>query len=528
MSCNTEKVFASLGYNLYFTKMRFNQPLFLFLMVINIISGQTSLQEINLANGPYSVGFRHYTTFDSTRTYTRLFDWKNNSVPRPILTSIWYPGQLVAPSAQQMDVLDYMEILKIEEEWEHLPNEQILNWFYYANTAENQKHLSEKTTAFSEIKAKEGKFPVVVYAPSYQAASIENFRLCEFLASHGYIVISSTSRGADGRFFEGGTPKDMETQARDVEFLMHQVKKIKSADTGRLAVMGFSFGGLSNMVAQMRNDNIKAVISLDGTERYQYPLLEKSPFFDFTKMDVPYLHMAQKDIPEKVLQEDGIDAELNSSFRLYDSISKSHAFQLKFHDLTHAYFSTLGVLFQTRDERQDKSDTKIMESYRWVSEYVLNFLDAYIKNKDQAKRFIENTPSANGIKNGLITSTSKPPKEKTFDFRDFNELALHQDYTNLFELYKVCKRNHTELEIPESALNNLGLQLVFNPETASQGIAIFQFATRLYPKSSNLYDSMAEGYLFLGKSEKAIESFEMALKLDANNQNAIKRLKELK
>jgi hypothetical protein len=42
-----------------------------------------------------------------------------------------------------MTVLAYMKILKQEEEWEYLPDEQILNWFYYPNTRENRKHLTE-------------------------------------------------------------------------------------------------------------------------------------------------------------------------------------------------------------------------------------------------------------------------------------------------------------------------------------------------------------------------------------------------
>jgi glycosyltransferase involved in cell wall biosynthesis len=100
--------------------------------------------------------------------------------------------------------------------------------------------------------------------------------------------------------------------------------------------MGFSFGGLANIIAQTRNDKIKAVVSLDGTERYQYKLLEKSPFFESKRIDVPYIHMAQKDIPEIVLKEDNIDSELNSKFQLYDSLTNSNTYKLKLHNLIHS------------------------------------------------------------------------------------------------------------------------------------------------------------------------------------------------
>ncbi|MEX0361051.1 MAG: tetratricopeptide repeat protein, partial [Allomuricauda sp.] len=266
----------------------------------------------------------------------------------------------------------------------------------------------------------------------------------------------------------------------------------------------------------------------DGTERYQYTLLTKSSFFDAAKIDVPYIHMAQKDIPEIVLREDNIDSGLNTRFDLYDSISKSKAYRLKFHDLTHSYFSTLGVLFQQRDTRQDKSDAEIMESYKWVSTYTLNFLNAYLKNDDRALRFLENNPSDNGVREGLISHTYREPKPEPLSFKDFNDLASKQHYENLYELYQSLKQTSPSLELPEGNLNTLGLQLVFNPETSEQGINVFLLAAKLYPNSANLFDSLAEGYLYLGNKEKAIESFEKSLELNAQNQNAIERLRQLK
>jgi dienelactone hydrolase len=498
------------------------------ILITTISNGQTSLNKIDLNFGNYNVGFKHYTISDSTRTYSRIYDYKNQKIPRPIPTSIWFPSQQNIDSKKQLNIVDYLEILKEEEEWEYLPNEQILNWFYYANTSDNQGHLKEKTRAYLGLEFDTEKFPVIIYTPSYQASSIENFALCEYLASHGYIVISSPSRGTATRWFSGNNPKEMETQARDVEFLIKEVEKLPNANSNKMATIGFSFGGLSNVIVQTRNDKIKAVVSLDGTERYQYNLLKKSPFFEPKKIDVPYIHMAQKEIPNQVLKEDKIDSELNSIFQLYDSITNSNAYKLKFHHLTHSYFSTLGVLFQQRDKRQDKNDYEIMESYKWVSVYTLNFLNAYLKNDESALKFIENKPLDNGMKNGLMTKQSKKANSQNFTFEDFNELALKQNYYSLYDLYVVTKKKNPMMEIPEGNLNTLGLQLVFNPKTSEQGINVFLLAIIIYPNSANLYDSLAEAYLFMGNKDKAIENFEKSLELNSQNQNAIDRLKQLK
>lgn len=497
------------------------------ILITTFTNGQTSLKEINLNFGNYSVGFKHYTISDSTRTYTRIYDYTNQKIPRPIPISIWYPSNQDTNGKEQLHVLNYLEILKEEEEWEHLPNEQILNWFYYANTPENQGHLAELTNAYFELEFANDRFPVLIYAPSYEASSIENFALCEYIASQGYIVISSPSRGTETRWFSSNNAKEMETQAEDVAFLIKEVGRFPEANYNKIAVMGFSSGGLANIVAQTRNDKINAVVSLDGTERYQYQLLEKSPFFEPNSIDVPYIHMAQKNIPKEVLKEDHIAPELNSKFQLFDSITNSNAYTLKFHNLTHSYFSTLGVLFEQRDKRQDKNDFEIMESYKWVSIYTLNFLNAYLKNDERALEFIENDPIDNGMKKGLLTHQTKQAKRNKFTFNDFNELAVKQDYKNLYELYISTKKKNPSLEIPEGNLNSLGLQLVFNPNTPEQGINVLLLAVEIYPNSANLFDSLAEAYLFIGNKEKAIANFEKSLNLNSQNQNAIDRLKQL-
>ncbi|WP_215226708.1 poly(ethylene terephthalate) hydrolase family protein [Echinicola shivajiensis] len=497
------------------------------LLQANFLLAQTSLKQIDLENGKYNIGFRHYIVADSTRTYSRIFDYTNKKLARPIPVSIWYPSEQNIVNREPLAVIDYLKILKEEMEWEHLPNEQILNWFYYPNTPSKQKHLAEQTTAYLEAEFAKGKFPIVIYAPSYQASSIENFALCEYLASHGFVVIASPSRGTETHQFSNNNAKEMETQARDVEFLMKEAGKLPDVDYEKMAIMGFSFGGLSNIIVQNRNDNVKAIVSLDGTERYQYGLLNQSPFFNAEKIDVPYIHMAQKDIPEIVLEEDKMDAELNTKFQLYDSITNNKSYSLKFHHLTHSYFSTLGILFANRDKRQDKSDSEIMESYKLLAVYTLNFLDTFLNKDVKASKFIENDPSDNTVTNGLISIKSKQTEKDDFTFQDFNDLASKRNYENILQLHDSIAKTHPSFEILEGNLNTLGLQLVFNPTTSSQGIDVFLLATKLYPNSANIYDSLAEGYLFTGDKEKAKESFKKSLELNTQNQNAIDRLKQL-
>jgi hypothetical protein len=491
-----------------------------------MLYAQVSFFELSLPYGKYHVGFKHYVRNDSTRSYKRLYDFTDNILPRPIPVSVWFPA-IPKAGTKLMTVKDYMTILKDEEEWEELPDSRILEWFYYNNSESNRSHLTETTNAKNNLQPLSQKFPVVIYAPSYQASSAENFALCEFLASHGFIVISSPSRGTDNRFLDGGTTRDIETQARDIQFLIAELSKNPSVDISRLAVIGFSFGGISNVLAQMMDKRIKSIICLDGSIRYQHSKIQQSPYFNLSGFDVPFLFMSQKEIPAQVMKEDNIDSSLNTNFQFYDSLKNSNAYYFKFNDLTHSYFSSMGVLFADRDARQDKTDSAIMESYKWLNIYTLNFLNAFVKNDSVAKQFLETQPTKNGVLSGAIVKLSeKKAAIKEFSFDDFNLLALKQNYQSLSDLYASIKTNHPDFKMEEWKLNTLGLSLLFKNKLQA-GINILLLNTVLFPESANTYDSLGEGYLITGDKEKASENFKKSLVLNPQNQNAIDRLKVL-
>jgi hypothetical protein len=98
--------------------------------------------------------------------------------------------------------------------------------------------------------------------------------------------------------------------------------------------------------------------------------------------------------------------------------------------LTHSNFSSFGILFRPRDKRQDKSDQKILASYKLVSNYTLQFLNAYLQNDQTSLKFLANTPEQNGISSSILSTASKKAIEKPFTIQDFNDLAAKQDYQN--------------------------------------------------------------------------------------------------
>ena len=496
--------------------------LIIFTIICYSAESQISFDQLNLNFGDYHVGFQHTVEYDHSRTYQKKMQWDHEFTSRPLEISLWFPAEKSAHS-ERFDIANYLEILKREEEWESLPTEQILNWFAYPNTVKNRQLLKEKTKAFHFANPIEKKFPAVIYAPSYEASSVENFAMCEFLASHGYVVIAVTSKGESHRRIGREIVKGLEAQTRDLEFLLGRLHQMPNVNTKKIGTMGFSFGGLSNVLLQMRNKHIKAIVSLDGTIRYNYGALKKHPSANVLQVDVPFIHFAQKEIPKDILESDKIDPKLNTEFLFYNELKYSDAYKIRMKNMTHMNFASLDIFLRERDKRQDKSDREILESYKVVSEYTLNFLNAYLKNDEKALPLLKKKAYSS-----LLTIEHKSALSTPFTFRDFHELAKKQNYQALEKLFENVKKSHSRFEIPEGQLNQLGLQLVFNPKVSKNGIAIFELATKLYPKSGNLFDSLAEGYLFIGDKKNAIRNFKKSLELSPSNQNAIRRLNTLK
>jgi hypothetical protein len=60
--------------------------------------------------------------------------------------------------------------------------------------------------AVRDSQLAKGRYPVLIYAPSDSSVSWENADLCEYLASHGYVVLASPS--LSWVFFRFCTPGD--------------------------------------------------------------------------------------------------------------------------------------------------------------------------------------------------------------------------------------------------------------------------------------------------------------------------------
>ena len=344
--------------------------LILFFGISTTILGQDYPSWGNLEGGKHKVGFRTIETYDSTRTYKPDEGLRY----RPLLIHLWYPT-----SSSSKDYMKYKSYIMLETQRETFSNNnfedycnQIIQAYidYGKNLMGNldvtvNEVLSSQTASISNAEPKTGKFPLIIYAPSFGKSSIQNNIACEYLASHGYIVASAASAGENSQVMTTDE-RGVMAQVLDIEFLINYLKITDNIDPEKIGTLGYSWGGVSNIIHQMRNDEVKAVASWDGSIEYHgYGIAKNMKDFNSDKLKVPYIFFSNKN-------------EDYTEFPFYISVSSNHKYLYRFKKLEHAEFTSYWTNFSSAKANASSYD---LESYKNLCEYTLVFFDIYLKDK---------------------------------------------------------------------------------------------------------------------------------------------------
>jgi dienelactone hydrolase len=502
------------------------------------VSAQSSVV-FTLAPGPFAVGFRAVEQYDATRTFGDAFDDDGEPAPlrrpRPIQTSIWYPATTRRPQPR-MRYREYVELyarpgtMPAHDAHGRTENERLFLGAFSVDSAKIERELNARTHAVRDASPARGSFPVIVYGPSLGAPSFENDVLMEYLASHGYIVVASPSWGPNGAMTADGG--GMETQARDMEFLMNYARTLPSADSTRIAVMGFSWGGISNVLIAMRNSTPKALVSLDGSIAYFYHRtttpqatmdFAKQAFVDPAKFTIPALFFRQGPSPE-MLRFLGPD----TTFAFFDSLRYSDAYAVKLRTMRHQNFGAWFNRFQTGTGVAFLEDSAVWNAgYERIAEYTLAFLDAYLKHSAEGRAFLARSPAENGFPANEISIERKQAKRPLPTIGDFANAASSRGLAHAPEVLADIRRTDPSYSLPEVALTAWGRRLM-RAGRLPDAIGVLKVDATLYPNSLNVHDVLGEAYDRHGDKALAIESYEKAVMLDPTNTRIVERLKALK
>jgi CubicO group peptidase (beta-lactamase class C family) len=81
--------------------------------------------------------------------------------------------------------------------------------------------------------------------------------------------------------------------------------------------------------------------------------------------------------------------------------------------------------------------------------------------------------------------------------------------------------------VNERTLNTMGYLLLYGGREMD-GLQVFQRNVQEYSQSSNVYDSLGEAYMKTGQKDLSIQNYEKSLQLNPKNDNAVRRLKQLR
>jgi putative CocE/NonD family hydrolase len=103
---------------------------------------------------------------------------------------------------------------------------------------------------------------------------------------------------------------------------------------------------------------------------------------------------------------------------------------------------------------------------------------------------------------------------------EFLEIIKTQGAQKGEEIFHQIREDYPDtILFTERAMNGLGYKLLFDDQI-SEAITVFQINIEAYPEAWNVYDSMAEAYMYNKEKEKAIKFYKKSFELNPENQNA--------
>ncbi|MEO5938320.1 MAG: dienelactone hydrolase family protein [Sphingomonas sp.] len=500
------------------------------LMLPGVALGQSNFTRIN-SPGPHAVGLRVIEQYDQSRGYRAATDAYTGRVTsgaraRPIQTLIWYPAEKGTGTATT--AVDYLRLGGTSDKFPSTLAERarledgFINGRVSGLAPDRAKaELAAPMLGRRDAIASSGRFPVVIYAPSYRASAVENADLCEYLASQGYVVIASPSTGQS----PDGMKDDLEgaeTQVGDIEFLIGYAFSLPQADIAHLAVIGYSWGGLANVMAAAKDSRINALISLDGSVRSYPDVIDQSRFLTADRITVPMLYIAAT--PRQL---EDLPADMNQDRSFLNKMKYADLYRVTLAPYVHSNFSvTLGQRFRAEADYGNYDKDELSVANGWLETYVLHFLDGYLKGDIAGRAFLELPAAKTGAPAHLFTiyrtkAQGAPPTRAAFAA----DLA-RSGFEQASSIYSAWQKRAPGFVLSDGELTAWGYKLLGEGDVRS-AVAILRLNAELHADSWNAFDSLGEALAKDGKRALAIDAYRKSLALNPANSNAARQLSSL-
>ncbi len=477
--------------------------------------------------GAYAVGLKVVEQYDTSRTWGPPVDLLGKPIEgeraRPLETLIWYPAE--KSSAAPMTVGDYFKLLETETSFgkPHLWE----GWNDWKTGLASS--MNDPLWSVRDARPVAGHFPIVIYAPSFGNMAWENVDLCEYLVSHGYIVVATGALGAQDRPMTNDLA-GINAQARDISFLVGYAQKLPNVDPSQVAVAGFSWGGISNLFAAAHDSRITALVAMDGSMRY-YPGLVKDGDVHPERMTIPMLFFTQGEFTLED-QAQYLNGPQNQGPSVLNEWTHGDLITVRMLGMIHIEYSSV---YQRNENSWKHFDTEKkadygreegIPGYAWMARYTLDFLNAYLKHNAEAMAWLKKTPVENGAPQHFFTvnfrAAGGPPQ--TWD--NFRLEVGKRGFDHIKDVFADFHKQDSGFKLNQDAIDTWGYELLLS-DHLSESIDVLELNAQLYPDSGGVYQSLGEAYAKAGKKDLAIQNFKKALEKDPNDAESKRKLEDL-
>ena len=454
-----------------------------------------------LKAGKYAVGFRSLYQLDVARSYDADYPAAGSTAvkrPRPIFLAIWYPAAAREDVAMDTSMVyrDYFRAVSVESPVPEFAQRlrkftrdmacrDMLGKAFDLLTQEERAAwdglLATPVYAAMNVAAAAGKFPVVILHPGLGGTFDDNSVACEYLACHGYVVLSSAYQAADSSILN--INGDLATSIEDLNFLLRYAATLPFADVSKVAAMGHSYGAQVMLAWRARpNSALDAVVFLDSTVEYR-------PLDDFANFKAALEPNRNSTVPVLLFA----DRRRNPRFESFDPYLQFAArYEAGVDGMDHNDFVSQGAIGKGEGVRRN---------YEAICEVILRFLDGHLKGDAEAVKSLRGAGAG-----GLLQLAYKAPRPVPPTSAQIVKMYASEGPADLEALSELVKGNDADLAVGAAAL-------LFDGGRKREGVSLLKWAAPLLPRSADLERALGDALLAMGDKAGSRSAFEKALVL---------------